>query len=86
MIKRPQIKKDAEDEILYRVQRWLEMRLRQKGRRQLASRHELLGILDEEMAELREAVHSGTRAAIDSECLDVAVAAIMGLLSPDWGW
>lgn len=65
------------------------VRVKEKGWLSFASRHEILGILEEELLELKEAVrvHKGGRHAVEDELEDIAVAAILGLASMkhlDW--
>jgi hypothetical protein len=57
----------------------LESRLKEKGRGTYASRHEWLGLLEEEMHELREAVQKGSLADVANEALDIAVGCLFGL-------
>ena len=45
------------------------------------SSHEILGILEEEQSELREAVRSNSEDKIWKELKDIAVGAIFGLVS-----
>jgi hypothetical protein len=59
----------------------LEGRLTQTGRDGFISPHEILGIVDEEYNELRDAVRSDEPSAVRLELIDVAVAAIFGLAS-----
>jgi NTP pyrophosphatase (non-canonical NTP hydrolase) len=57
----------------------LMFRMAQKGRGTFASRHEILGIIDEEKLELTEAVKSKTLPSIKEELLDIAVGAVFGV-------
>lgn len=64
-------------------------RLKEKGYGSYASRHEILGIIEEEMLELKEAVRINTpRGYIryKEELMDVAVAALFGYISMDGGY
>ena len=51
------------------------------GNHSAASKHEILGLMQEEVAELTEAVHSGSSLDIINELLDVAIVAIYGAAS-----
>lgn len=55
----------------------------EKGDHAFSSSHEILGILEEEMHELREAVRSGDKDELSSELLDICVGALFGLVSVD---
>lgn len=59
----------------------LKKRLSQHGKNSFIGPHEILGVLEEEMHELREAVRSNERAQVVSECMDVAVGALFGVAS-----
>lgn len=61
------------------TERRLFARLDQKGYGTFASKHEILGILQEEMYEVTRAVHRETHLDLISELEDVAVAAIFGI-------
>jgi len=78
---RPQVTEEEVTETLETIQAMLEYRLEQKGRGAYASRHECLGIVEEEIHELREAVRSGELTDVGAELIDIAVAAIFGLAS-----
>ena len=54
---------------------------RDKGDGVLVSRHEILGVVIEEVRELERAVESSTLASISDELLDIAVACVVGLAS-----
>jgi NTP pyrophosphatase (non-canonical NTP hydrolase) len=56
-------------------------KLGEKGPHSLASTHEILGVVTEEYDELVAAVRSNNRAAVMSECEDIAVGAIFGIMS-----
>ena len=57
----------------------IEERLLQKGRGSFASRHEILGILVEEMHELTEATQHGNATDLLHELMDVAVGAVFAI-------
>jgi hypothetical protein len=59
----------------------LKKRLLQHGKDGFIGPHEILGTLEEEMHELREAVRSNKPPAVVSELLDVAVGALFGVAS-----
>lgn len=67
--------RDAEKQVLY----WLQKRLDAKGKGTIASRHELLGLIQEEYHELTMAVHQGEPLHIHAELVDIAVACIFGI-------
>ncbi len=61
----------------------LTYRLNQKGSATYASKHEILGILEEEMTELKEAIRIDTPTGykdFSKELLDVAVGALFGYI------
>lgn len=60
------------------VTRSLHDRIREKGPGTFASRHEIYGLLAEEMDELLLAVRSQDLSDVRLELLDIAVAAIFG--------
>ena len=53
-------------------------RLEQKGYGTFSSKHEILGILKEEMNEVEDAVHQNNNEELEQELLDVAVGCIFG--------
>lgn len=52
-----------------------------KGRLTFTSTHECLGVLEEEMHELREAVRLNRNGSVQKELHDIAVAALWSLVS-----
>jgi len=56
-------------------------RLGEKGAGILISRHEMLGVVEEEYHELVHAVESGSTTAVIDELVDIAVACIVSLAS-----
>lgn len=61
----------------------LEYRLAHKGHGSYASRHEILGIVEEELLEAKEAIRVDGQAGYDhyaQELLDIAVAALFGYI------
>jgi len=69
------------DEAIVIVRRKIEYRLKQKGSGLFIDKHQIAGIIDEELRELKDGVHSNDLANIESETTDIAVAAIWGLAS-----
>lgn len=69
------------DVTLGNIKRKLEERLNQKGRRQFINLHEAWGILDEEVREFKDAVHSKDTEQATQELLDIAVACVAALSS-----
>lgn len=64
------------------VERKLWYRVQQKGKGVMASSHEILGIIDDEVQEYRDEVHAKSPAEKKIEELkDIAVAAIFGIAS-----
>ncbi len=67
----------------------IDFRLHEKGKGTFASRHEILGIIEEEMHELNDAIKKDSLKEVKEELLDVAVAAVFGIAcinngSLDW--
>lgn len=66
--------KDVEDKLIFRA--------KQKGLGAMASNHEILGIIDDELQEYRDEVHAKSKDEKKIEELkDIAVAAIFGIAS-----
>ena len=63
----------------------LNRRLNEKGYGSWLSRHEILGVLEEELLELKDAVHNKSFSDIRSELLDIAVGAVFGAACIDHG-
>lgn len=64
-------------------------RLNQKGHGAYASRHEILGILEEEMKEVKDEIQNdgaAGNAAFGRECLDIAVAGLFGYICIRYGY
>jgi hypothetical protein len=59
----------------------LSVRAAEKGMGAYASRHETLGIIEEEKAELVQAVTSGDIEAVVDELIDIAVGCVFGIAS-----
>ena len=80
---RTHIDKKVVSNALSRVGGKLNHRLLEKGQHTFSSRHEILGILDEEYHELNDAVRSGTKDELREELLDIAVAATFAVACLD---
>lgn len=63
----------------------LHERLKEKGYGSFASSHEILGILQEEFDEFKEAVHTNSALDLRSELYDIAVGAVFGITCIDAG-
>lgn len=59
----------------------LKRRLLQKGKKSFIGPHEILGVVEEEVDELREAVRSDDPREVTAELLDLGVGAIFGVAS-----
>lgn len=73
---------DAVEQLKHRIY----LKIKEFGNHSYASRHEILGQLQEEYAELTEAVQkdkSKDKLQIRSELMDIAVACVWGVLSID---
>ena len=66
-------------EILAEFEKELHKRFKEKGRHSLISKHEVLGHIEEEMHEMKEAIR-GSNERFEEELTDVAIAAIFGLI------
>jgi hypothetical protein len=83
MSNRKQIKNGAIDKAIKGFISELNFRLEEKGFGTFSSRHEILGVIDEEILELNEAVRSKNLDAVRSEMLDIAVGCIFGVACID---
>ena len=83
--RRPQVSDDFIAKALKSTHSKLLYRLREKGRGTQSSRHEILGILTEEMHELERAVEQSGLEQVRKELLDIAVGAIFGVACLDAG-
>jgi NTP pyrophosphatase (non-canonical NTP hydrolase) len=59
----------------------LKDRIARHGKNSFIGPHEILGIIDEEMDEFREAVRANSRPAVLSELEDIATGAVFGIAS-----
>jgi NTP pyrophosphatase (non-canonical NTP hydrolase) len=82
---REKISQLAIENSLYVIGKKTSERLEEKGWGTLASTHEILGVINEEHAELIEAVKSNNRAAVRDEILDIAVACHFAIACIDSG-
>jgi len=80
-IERPEVWTTETDAIAEVVRVALERRVQKHGAGAYAGPHETLGILIEEMDELRIAVRENNAVEVWAELLDVAVAAVFGMAS-----
>ena len=80
--KRQQLKDTDLEKAMVEVGAMLLSRAKQKGMGTMASNHEILGILDEELTEYRDAIHDklGDEEKV-SELIDIAVGALFGIAS-----
>lgn len=67
--------------LIEEIRETIERRLREKGLGCFASSHEALGIVAEEYHELIHAVERNDIYGVDKEMLDIAVAAILSIMS-----
>lgn len=81
-MRRDKLNRAALDTALAMVARGVENRLRRHGDDALAGRHEVYGMMAEEFAEALEALRRDSNPmAFGRECIDVAVAAVVGVAS-----
>lgn len=59
----------------------LKRRLIQHGKLSFIGTHEILGVVEEEMHELREAVRSEGETRVNAELIDIGVGALFGVAS-----
>ena len=78
---RPEVEQDIIEMALDRLKKKLAYRLEQKGRAAWVSTHEIKGLVDEEIDELKDACHKNNILDFEEELLDIAVAAVFGLAS-----
>jgi hypothetical protein len=73
------------DNAISAILEMLSNRLDEKGRGIFISSHEILGIVAEEYAEFTKAVEDNDVAGQRSELIDIAVAAILGVVARSTG-
>lgn len=78
---RPKLRKETLDVVMEMVRKQVERRLEEKGDGAIASRHEYLGIVQEEHNEFIQAVTSEEDTRVVLEGLDVVVGHILGIAS-----
>lgn len=85
---RPVVKHRLVSDGIHAIANKLQYRLSTKGRGAYASRHEILGILEEEFLEAKEAVRDNSAGGFShyqEELLDIAVGALFGYISMNVG-
>lgn len=80
-MERDQITDKHIEEVIGLLRAHLYLKIERKGRGALVSAHELWGILEEEVDELKDAIHDNNDYAIESESYDVMISALWGLAS-----
>lgn len=83
-MKRPEISKEIIEKNVSNIASWLNFRLEEKGRGIFVSKHEILGVLEEEMLEIKEAIWKNySLYEIKMELVDLIVGALFGVMSID---
>jgi len=78
---RRQISTEVLAKTILLVDEVLKARMKQKGEHAFVSIHEILGIVDEEHDELKDAVRENNPGKVQAELIDIAVGAIWGIAS-----
>jgi predicted peroxiredoxin len=79
-MQRPMVTAEAVEDAIKFVSDEMTRRLQQKGRGALVSRHEIVGIIEEELDELKREMHANSNdREVIAELADVAVPAIFGI-------
>ncbi len=78
MITREKIKLENIENSFEIIRSILYDKLKEKGDGSFSSTHEIIGLLDEEFNELRDACHENNINNFGSELIDVAIIAIFG--------
>ncbi len=81
MIQRTQKTTDDAKKEIALIEAKLKTRLNEKGYGTFVTGHEMLGVIDEEMLELKMAVIANDPHALEHELTDIAVACIWSLVS-----
>lgn len=81
MNRRVEVSKEVLASVFQEAKLKMDALLGEKGRGSLVTPHEILGVLDEEYDELREAVRSNIGRAVYEELKDIAVGALFGMAS-----
>ena len=80
---RPQITMANVNRAMDLLRNWADKRLAEKGDGIIVSRHEMLGVIQEEHNELIVAVQKGSLHDVRHELVDIGVACIIALASID---
>jgi hypothetical protein len=80
MMDREKITKKEIERGFFDLRRALKSRLEEHGDHALASRHEIMGIIQTEKHELEDAIEHGTVHDVMHELLDVTVPALFGYI------
>lgn len=78
---RVNILNDSHKRAIDLVKKKLKEQLKEKGVGAFVGSHEVLGVLSEEFDEFKEAVHKNEKGWQHSELIDIAVVALLGLMS-----
>lgn len=84
-IKRIPITTVAVDAVINEFKEKFRDAIQKHGNGACFSLHEIRGMIDEEMDEIKKAAHQNDIAGIRSECLDLMVACLWGIASIDVG-
>jgi len=82
---RPQMSDNALDRAIEDILRKMSFRLEEKGRGIFLSSHEIEGIVGEEVREFQRAVEANKTDQQRDELIDIAVSAILGIVSINSG-
>lgn len=88
-LNRPEVKEHDISQGVVDIVTKLKARLDKKGRGSYASRHEILGILEEEFLEAKEAIRKDGQEGYDeytAELLDIAVGGLFGYICLKYGY
>lgn len=82
MTNRPTVTEQDTEIAMLSISKKLDFRMKQKGREAFASKHEILGIINEEYYELVKAIHENSDPEkLCEELKDIAVACAFGIAS-----
>ena len=84
-MKRTQIPKKEIEQGIEDFKESLMLRLREKGYGSFASIHEILGVVQEEVKELIDAVHQNDHQTIEKELIDIAVGCVFAAICVNSG-
>lgn len=88
-MERPQVGGYAISTGLMDISRKLERRLKEKGQGSYASKHEILGMFEEELLELKEAIRDDSSKGFKhfaDELLDLAIVGLFGYICVSGGY